>query len=352
MNLLIDALVDVRTTTRLDIVEWNRLLLQARYHGLLARLWLDLSDQGLCEAVPAAARRQLNAARIEAEANQTTIRFEIDRVRTALCGLGIPVVLLKGGAYLAAGLPAARGRLSVDLDILVPRTSLSRVEGALLAKGWRIQEVNDYDDKYYRQWTHELPPFWQPERETLLDVHHTIFPPVSGIKIDGNELLSSRRPLDNGLAILQPCDLVLHSALHLFGEDPSNRLRDLVDLRDLIQHYSGQSPEFWPDLVRRAQQLRVTWALGYAAHHLGAIFGVPIPPAVRLAIVPRDRLRQAVTNRLIASGIVGGLHDEAGPWVAVGQFLLYMRSHWIKMPPLLLVRHLWVKSRLRNGERA
>src|SRR4051812_45405683 len=162
MKLLLDALVDVRSTTPLDVAQWNQLLLHARYHGLLARLCVDLLDHGLFAAVPHAAHRQLTAARIAAEANQATIRFEIDRVRSALRGPGIPFVLLKGGAYLAAGLPAARGRTSTDLDILVPKASLGPVERIPLARGWQVHEINDYDDAYYRRWMHELPPFWHP----------------------------------------------------------------------------------------------------------------------------------------------------------------------------------------------
>ena len=56
--------------------------------------------------------------------------------RRALAPLDVPVILLKGTAYAAAGLEAGRGRSIGDLDILVPRAALPDVERALLAAGW------------------------------------------------------------------------------------------------------------------------------------------------------------------------------------------------------------------------
>ena len=39
--------------------------------------------------------------------------------RRALAPLGIPLILLKGAAFVASGLDAGRGRMIGDLDILV-----------------------------------------------------------------------------------------------------------------------------------------------------------------------------------------------------------------------------------------
>ena len=52
--------------------------------------------------------------------------------RRALAPLGVPVVLLKGTAFHAADLAACAGRSVGDLDILVPRAEIERVEEALL----------------------------------------------------------------------------------------------------------------------------------------------------------------------------------------------------------------------------
>ena len=56
--------------------------------------------------------------------------------RRALAPLDVPVILMKGTAFHAAGLDASIGRSVGDLDILVPRARLDAVEAALLEAGW------------------------------------------------------------------------------------------------------------------------------------------------------------------------------------------------------------------------
>lgn len=344
--LLLAALRDIGTVARLDPPGWNRLLLAARHHRLLARLAEELALAGMAETVPPPARRQLAAAQGVAAANQAALRFEIARVRAALAGRGFPVALLKGGAYLAAGLAAARGRVAVDLDLLVPRSHLGEAERALLEAGWRLKPTDAYDDHYYRAWMHELPPFEHPEREMSLDLHHTIFPPVSGMRISGAELLAHARPLEGGLCILQPADLVLHAALHLFGEDTAGRLRDLVDLRDLLAEAVAAAG--WESVLRRAAELQALWALDHAFEHLGALLGVAVPPAIRAGAAAARRPWWRLSRAAIGRSLLGQVPGETPRFAAAARRLVFIRSHWLRMPPLLLARHLWVKAQRRR----
>ena len=67
-----------------------------------------------------------------------SIRREARFLRDALAPAGIPLILLKGAAYVVAGLPAAEGRLFADVDILVPRERLADAESALMLTGFAI----------------------------------------------------------------------------------------------------------------------------------------------------------------------------------------------------------------------
>src|SRR6185437_12077470 len=122
----------------------------------------------------------------------------------ALAPLGVPVILLKGTAYAAAGLSPALGRSIGDLDILVPHAALPDVERALLGHDWEWVKEDDYDDSYYRRWMHELPPLIHKERDRMIDVHHTILPPTARRTPDAEALVQDRRPLENGLSVLSP----------------------------------------------------------------------------------------------------------------------------------------------------
>ena len=161
------------------------------------------------------------------------MRWELNRIERALKHLRFPILLLKGAAYVAAGLPA-RGRLVSDIDIMVPRQALDGAEAALEAAGWRPIKLDPYDQRYYRTWMHELPPLVHPERGTVVDLHHTILPPTSRLKPDPAKLWSAAQPLGTGpLHVLAPPDMVPHSAAHLFHDgDLRLSLRDLVDMAE------------------------------------------------------------------------------------------------------------------------
>ena len=350
--LLVRSMRDPASITRLDAEALNDVLPAAYRNRLLARLEHDLADLGILQGLPEAARRQLASARIRAHVNAVTWRFEIDRVRRALAGLGIRIALLKGTAYLRAGLPPARGRFSVDVDILVPAADIGRVEWTLINGGWLPAKMNAYDQHYYRDWMHQIPPLTHGERGTELDVHHTIFPPVSGIRIDSETLLADATPVGDGLWVLSPSDMVLHAATHLFQEDPAGRLRDLLDLHDLLTLF-GQQPGFWEGLTERAGRLGLGRPLYYGLRYAADLTGTAIPAAVlartQAAFAP-DAVRLRVMDWLVRNAIVAGTSGQGGSG-AVARFLLFVRSHWIKMPLGVLLRHAVVKSCLRMRER-
>ncbi len=89
--------------------------------------------------------------------------------------------MLKGAAYLVADLPSSAGRLFSDVDILVPKPRLPEVESHLTMHGWMTTHHSGYDQRYYRERMHELPPMEHVHRGTTIDVHHTILPETRGV---------------------------------------------------------------------------------------------------------------------------------------------------------------------------
>ena len=104
-----------------------------------------------------------------------------------------------------AELPPSRGRLLSDVDLLVPRERLDSFEQTLLGHGWESVKLEEYDQRYYRTWMHELPPLSHPERGLEVDIHHTISPLTSRLSPDPARLIADSIPLaDSRLRILQP----------------------------------------------------------------------------------------------------------------------------------------------------
>jgi hypothetical protein len=350
---LIAALLAPEGVAALSPRAWNDLLWEARANGLLARLGVQLIDRGLIDSIPAKARAQVRAACIAAESSQTAVRFEINRLLRALGKQDTPVILLKGAAYMMAGLRPARGRLIGDVDLMVPREQINSVEQTLVAKGWVPADLDEYDQRYYRQWTHEIPPLQNPERETPLDIHHTIVPLTSRVRPNADALLAASVPLaDPRLRVLGPADMVLHSAVHLFNDEVGKPLRDLFDLHDLLCHF-GVRDGFWDDLVFRARLHGLGRSLYYMLRHTRRMLGTSVPlEAVRAADADAPGwFLNTVMDWLFLHRFLPEPLVKPRTGAGFAQWLYYVRSHWLRMPPLLLARHLTIKAVRRIRER-
>ena len=369
-DLLWSALRDPATVVSLDTSGWDLLIRQARYSRVLARLAILVDEQGLLQRLPEKIQDHLNSARVVAAKHESIMRWEVNRVHRVLGKVDVPVILLKGGAYVMADLPPGRGRLFSDMDVMVPESELSRVEQTLLEHGWEKMKLNPYDQRYYRKWMHELPPLEHRLRGTVLDLHHTILPPSGRLHPDPAKLLEAAVPLDDGpsstgalarpsrglspIKVLAPADMILHSAAHLFQDgNLAGGLRDLTDMDDLLRYF-GPRPGFWEDLVPRAQQLDLHRPLFYALRYTRQFLHTPVPEAVTTAsAVGKPRWPALPIMDALARRALTPEHPDKRRWTSgPARWLLYVRSHWLRMPPLLLIAHLFRKMlrRLYKGE--
>jgi hypothetical protein len=350
-RLLLEVLREPARLPALGLADWELLVRLARHANLLGRL-VVLVEAGMgLDAVPEAPRRHLRSARYLMEKQERSVRWEAQCIRAALEPTGIPVVFLKGTAYLLAGLPAAHGRIFSDVDILVPRADIERAEQALMIAGWHGGHHNAYDQRYYRQWMHEIPPLRHIHRQAIIDVHHNILPLTARFHPDAEALLRARVALPGGWgAVLAPVDLVLHSATHLFHEGEFQQgLRDLVDLSLLIGHYREREA-FWEELLERARELQLSRPLYYALRHTRRMLGLPVPAAVEDALRREGpgALRGRYMDWLFTRSFLSreALRPRADESLA--RLLLYIRGHYLRMPPSLLAAHLARKAFARE----
>ncbi len=338
---LLGALRRPETVLALDTAGWNVLLREARRLDLSSRLAVSLGDRDGEPPLPDKVREHLAGARAVAAQHERIVRWEVDRIRHALRDLELSPVLLKGAAYLLAGLPPARGRLVGDVDILVPESRIQEVERALLEGGWEPVKLDPYDQRYYRTWMHELPPLRHRERRIVVDVHHRILPRTGKLHPDPRKLLEGARQVGaDGTRVLCPEDMVLHGAAHLFQDgDLAGGLRDLLDLDDLLRCFSGRDPGFWDRLAARGRDLGLGRPLFYALRFSSSMLGTPVPDESRFT---RDgRPPWPLTPVMDALATRALLPDESGKrGVAAARWLLYVRSHWLRMPFWLLGSHL------------
>lgn len=358
-RLVTAALRDPAGVTELAPRELDLTLRLMRRAGLLGRLASRLGERGFPPALPCIAVDQLVSARVSVEARQRAARWELDRLAWALEGAAVsPPVALKGCGYLLLGLPNAAGRSFADVDLLVPGRELPAVEARLRERGWQPTVLSAYDERYYRRWAHELPPMTHAEREVEVDLHHAILMTTARLAPDSALLLGEARAVPGSrFRVLAPVDMVLHAMTHLmFGEDLSDALRELVDIDDLLRHFGRHEPGFWQRFWPRAEKLDLARPAFYGLRYAGALLGTPIPAEVaaasRAGAPPAAAL--ALMDRLAPHALFPAHPDLPLRRSALARTLLYVRAHWIRMPPAMLARHLGYKlyARIAQPRRA
>ena len=348
MPLLIAVLREPARMAGLPLAQWELLLRQALAANLTASLYCLAEEQGLLESVPAQPRRHLEWAGVLMRRHGGGVRWEVARISAALAGQDAPLILLKGAAYAMAGLPAARGRLFSDIDILLPKAAIPEAESKLMLAGWMSHHHDEYDQRYYRVWMHEIPPMQHVQRGSVIDVHHAILPLTAAAKPDPDKLRGAAVALPGHarVKVLAPADMVLHSATHLFYDGEFDKgLRDLLDLHRLLCHF-GAEAGFWEALPARAQELGLGRPLFYALRYTARLLGTPVPSAVTdaMAAAGPGPLLLALMDALFLRALMPLHASCAGSLTGLAHSLLYIRGNWLRMPPLLLARHLFHKA--------
>ena len=347
MNLLTPALNKPETINALSLKQLDLLIRQARSAGLLSHLYYRIKNTPiqLPEQVKNHFISEFNLSKRLAKA----IHWEVYQIKEALKNSGIPFVLLKGAAYLEADLPNSLGRIYSDTDIMVPKSSINTVENILRGWGWQTTHLDNYDQTYYRKWMHELPPMKHISRQSVLDVHHTITPDTSKFKTDARLLLKDAIKLKENeeIYVLSAVDMVLHSATHLFCDgELEHGLRDLVDLDSLLKHFSQTDTQFWDKLIARSIDLNLERPLFYAFRYTRNHLHTPIPES----ILKQSRAGKPVTSLLILMDILFNRvlrppHKSCEkPLTAPAKLMVYIRSHYLRMPFYLLIPHLFHKA--------
>ncbi|MCG5495347.1 nucleotidyltransferase family protein [Ectothiorhodospira variabilis] len=352
---LCDGLAQPKSLLALSGKAWTGVLAVGRENLLLGALWQRAVEAGVSERLPQWAARHLWGAALTAETNAAALRWELEHLDRGVIRQLSPPLVLKGGAYVLDGLPNAAGRIAADIDLLFRRDEVERAETVLYYEGWFGTHHTPYDQRYYREWMHELPPLQHVKRGTTLDLHHNILPATFAVVVDPERLLEAAQPVEgmNCLHLPAPRHLVLHAIVHLFSETDWDRgLRDLYDIHTLIEHYQTQyGPAFFDELLEEAEALGVGWLMEPAIWCCQNRFRTQVPDGVRGRL--RDHAARLparwLGHRMFHHALNGRI--SATPRTdALARSFVFLRGHWLKMPPLLLARHLFYKAFLAPRE--
>jgi hypothetical protein len=338
---LLAVLADPQRIGALSSRRLDRLLRSARSARLLGTVAARVDALATPPDVPALVRRHLAAATIEARFRRHKLRFLLSSVTPLISAVSPTCVLLKGAAYAMQELPIAAGRLPADVDLMVPRDRLDAVEATLISAGWEFEKTDPYDQRYYRDWSHELPPMQCAGHALELDLHHAILPPHGRLRPDPALLFADSVSIEGCyFRALSPIDQLLHAAAHLFQDsDCTNRLRDLLDFDGLLREVVAAERDAAAAAERiaaRAAAIDLLPPLSYAAAF--AQSWCDTPGTERLIELTGKRSRALIS---LAQTTLGPPDPDF--WPSIGRrassSLLEARAAWLRMPVNLVALH-------------
>ncbi len=347
MHELLALLADPRHVHNMGLPEWDktiRLARQARLLGVLAQRIQSRNE--LLAAVPECVLGHLRSATAFAAYRGHLLRLELAALAEALPP-ELPVAVLKGAAYMLQKLDLARGRLPNDVDLMVAHSDLDGAETALRSAGWEFEEIDAYTERYYRQWSHELPPLRFPGHPLEVDLHHTITPVTGRLRPDTALLLADLQTLPGErFLVLHPLDQILHAAVHLFQDsDLRAHLRDLVDIDGLIRAHV-HSHQDWQTLTARAVRHQLERPLWYALRYCRAWLATAVPEDLPLAAPPTAVIR--LFDWVFPRCTLPRVPDQpVGISRRAAERLGTLRHQWLRLPPGLLLRQLAHKGMRR-----
>ncbi|SCX02869.1 Uncharacterised nucleotidyltransferase [Nitrosomonas eutropha] len=345
-QLLLEAIIRPATLVNYSHLQWELLLRVARRARLLGYLAARLEKNGSLDKIPQRAANLLRSSLIQAKKQQQSVNWELNRVLWALDGQEIRIIVLKGMAYQLQDFSNAAGRIFADLDLLVSKEALGQIESMLSKKGWQRHVLTDYDERYYREWSHEIPALVHPERGVEVDVHHTLSSPLGNLKIDPLPFREAAiKVKDKGVYVLSPEDMLLHCAVNLFqNNELADDLRHLLDFHEILQFFSQQQLSFREKLIDRANRLGLGRPLFYSLYFSRLLLHSSAPEQLEKQLNHQPGwLALRIMHDCVPLALLPQHPDQPSKRVELARLLLYLRSHWLRMPLYRLLPHLAYK---------
>lgn len=338
-SLIANIFNDLDQLKTLTLEQWEQIILILRDSQVLAKFCYLVKSNSCFNSLPSYVQHHLNNAEAVAKKQENQIEYEAKELLKITEKSSKFSVFLKGAAYTLANKKAGKGRIYSDIDLVVSKASITTIEAHLSILGWLAKETNEYDQNYYREWAHEIPPMQHTNRGTVLDLHHNLVPPMSGRADNLGLLIQDSIELNGNIHVLSPAAMTLHSAIHLFfNEEFNNGFRDIHDLHLLFTEHN--TDEFWKKIISLAESTQFEVELFLATRYCKSIFKTSVPDFVESKF---KTLKQPIKLKywdFIFSNVLLPHHPSVQTTKQkIAIFLALIRGHILKMPFGLLLKH-------------
>jgi hypothetical protein len=268
--------------------------------------------------------------------NQLLLRH-LAPVLEALEGKGVPTLVLKGAALIAAYYHNTGARPMNDIDVAVPTGDLRCAVEVLRLLGWIPRRpVEEWSPSLARGW------HFDDEEGRELDLHAHVLdaspaPALDRLFWDAAEVASVAGETTR---ILAPTHQLMHAITHGLVWNRVHSLRWVADALMIVREAGGRID--WDRLLRDARYSHHTWAVRLGLEYLVRLLDAPLPQealrSFRTArIGPLERAEQWVrasgaNSRLGGLPVLWFLYRRArmgeDQQARVGSFGRYLMQLW------------------------
>lgn len=286
---------------------WPAFIRAASEESLLPAVYSLFQHLGLLQQTPADIGDFFYAARELNRERNRRISDRIEVVASALNRVGVQPLLLKGSAYLLAGVYAdGADRFLVDIDFLVPKQDIPVALDVLAALGYSFERVHPIDHA-----TNHTYAVLSRSDSMTIDLHQTVGLGASSDVLPSAEIFARSEVFPLGDAIVRipsPADLLTHHILHsqvheLYRDRIWTPLRSLYDLALLERRFESRID--WRPIIARFRSKRLYGSLVLylllARNTLGlqCPFKIRMGPLLLLRWWHRQLLRRFPTARFV-----------------------------------------------------
>jgi hypothetical protein len=278
---------DETRTARLEELsssDWKAIIQESARHGVTLLLYHRLKTFHPGIYIPTDVVQRLRQSYLQSASRNLRLYHELGKVLEILRHENIPVIALKG-AHLAE---LVYGNIALrpmgDVDLLVHKDDLIRVEAALLRIGLTPLDRNRVIGKDNRHFG-----YVQPNRGLHVEIHWNILASMYPFNIDIDGQWERSRPVliaGAEVSVLCPEDLLLHLCLHNSEHTFEMGIRSICDISEAICHYSEEIG--WKNLLLRARQWSIEKCVYLTLKLARELLGAFVPDDLLETIKPND----------------------------------------------------------------
>lgn len=218
-------------------LDWDQLVSVSYAHGIAPLIYHSLIKSDVIGQVPATAAQTLQSSYFTNAARNSLLYDDLKKLLLALRQEKINAIVLKGAALAETAYPQRALRPMNDIDLLVRKGQLIKVESKLLDMGYLFDGHGKTKEFYLEHRYHWV---FAKRFDISIEIHWHIKRPTSpfSIDIDGFwERAQWTKIAGVEALVLSPEDLVLHLCQHFWKHNLTGGIRPLCDIAETTRYY-------------------------------------------------------------------------------------------------------------------